>query len=75
MGLFKNKAERELERILFDLRCNLENNYKDSAHEARKRLGTRALELYNEGKISQKTYEKYRLIYEEYTQRLKDYRH
>ncbi|MBQ8235630.1 MAG: hypothetical protein IJZ37_02975 [Clostridia bacterium] len=75
MGLFKSKAERELERILFDLRCNLENNYKDSAHEARKRLGARAEELFREGKISQKTYDKYRVIYEEYTERLKDYRH
>ena len=75
MGLFKSKAERELEHILFDLRCNLENNYKDSAHEARNRLGARARELYAEGKISEKTYNKYRLIYEEYTERLKDYRH
>ncbi len=75
MGLFKSKGEKELEHILFEMKCNLENNYKDSAHNARKRLMERADALYAEGKIKEKVYQKYRLIYEEYTERLKDYRH
>ena len=75
MGLFKSKGEKELEKILFDLKCNLENNYKDSAHNARKRLKERADLLFAEGRISAKVYDKYRLIYEEYTEKLKDYRH
>lgn len=75
MGLFKSKGEKELAAILFDLRSNLENNYKDSAHNARKKLGVRCEELFAEGKISEKVYNKYHRIYEEYTEKLKDYRH
>ena len=75
MGLFKSKGEKELANLLFEMRCNLENNYKDSAHNARRRLGQRAEELYAEGKIGPKVYEKYHRIYEEYTEKLKDYRH
>ena len=75
MGLFKSKGEKELSALLFEMRCNLENNYKDSAHNARRRLGQRAQELYEEGRISRKVYEKYHRIYEEYTEKLKDYRH
>ena len=75
MGLFKSKGEKELERIVFEMKCNLENNYKDSAHDARKRLGTRCAELFEQGKIGAKVYEKYHRIYVEYTEKLKDYRH
>ena len=75
MGLFKSKGERELSAIYHEMRCKLEYNYKDSAHDARRRLGARAEELFAEGKIGEKVYQKYHRIYEEYTEKLKDYRH
>ena len=75
MSLFKNAARRELDRILAELRANLENNYKDAAHEARKRLGSRCEELRAAGKLSEKDYRKYRVLYESYTEKMKDYHH
>lgn len=75
MSLFKNAARRELDAILAELRANLENNYKDTAHEARKRLGSRCEELHATGKLSEKDYQKYRVLYESYTEKMKDYHH
>lgn len=73
--LFKSKGEKELAGLFHEMKCNLENNYKDSAHNARRRLGARSEALYADGKISLKVYEKYHRLYEEYTEKLKDYRH
>ena len=75
MLFFKKKGEKELENILFELRSNLENNYKDSAHAARKILIVRCEELYAQGKISEKAREKYTRLYNEYTEKMKDYHH
>ncbi len=75
MGLFKSKGARELEGIIREMKLNLENNYKSTAHEYRKRLGNRCEELYNEGKLSEKDYKKYRAVFEHYTIILKDYHH
>jgi hypothetical protein len=75
MGLFKSKGARELEGIIREMKLNLENNYKSTAHEYRKRLGVRCEELYNEGKLSEKDYKKYRAVFEYYTILLKDYHH
>ena len=72
---FKSKGERELEGLYESMRINLQNNYKEPAHNDRKRIGERAQALYDEGKISEKVYKKYIQIYNEYTIKLKDYHH
>ena len=75
MRLFKSKGERELERIFDSMKINLQNNYKEPAHNDRKKLGERAEALFSEGKISERVYQKYTRLYEEYSIKLKDYHH
>ncbi|MBQ3708160.1 MAG: hypothetical protein II889_09675 [Clostridia bacterium] len=72
---FKSAGERELEGILAELRANLENNYKSTAQAARVKLGERCEALWNEGKIKEKVYRKYRDLYDEYSLMLRDYHH
>ncbi len=75
MGLFRSKGERELEDIFQSMKINLQNNYKEPAHNARKKLGERSEALFSEGKISKRVYNKYNQLYNEYTIKLKDYHH
>ncbi len=75
MGIFKSKGERELEAVFSSMKINLQNNYKEPAHNDRKKLGELADALFSEGKISEKTYKKYMQLYNEYTIKLKDYHH
>ena len=72
--LFK-KPESELDRIIDEIKVNLENNYKSVAHAARERLGTRTEELFSLGKINEDKYRYYKRIYEEYTQKMRNYHH
>ena len=71
----KRNAKKELESLLFEMQQYLQNNYKDLAHETRRKLGERTEELYAAGLIDEKTAKKYRTLYEEYTTRLHGYRH
>ncbi len=73
--LFRSKGERELEGIVESMKINLQNNYKEPAHNDRRRIAERAEALYTEGRISEAVYKKYIRIYDEYTIKLKDYRH
>lgn len=73
--LFISKGERELLGIVESMKINLQNNYKEPAHNDRKRISERAEQLFAERKISESVYKKYMQIYEEYTIKLKDYRH
>lgn len=75
MRFFKSKAEKELDSIIFEMKQYLANNYKDLAHQARKKLLSRAEELYSIGKLKEEQYKEYKSIYERYTVMLKDYRH
>jgi len=75
MKLFRSKAEKELDMIIFEMKQFLQNNYKDLAHQNRKKLLERCEALYAEGKLSEEQYKEYRAIYEKYTVMLKDYRH
>ena len=75
MSLFRSKAEKELDSIVGELKAYLENNYKDAAHDQRKKLGERCETLYAEGKLKEKAYLKYKKLYEEYTESMKDYHH
>lgn len=75
MSLFKSKAERELDAIIAALQANLENNYKDTAHAEREKLGRRLEELRAEGKLTEKIYKKYYAVYNEYCVKMTGYKH
>ena len=75
MYIFRSKAEKELDSIAAELQAYLENNYKDAAHDQRKKLGERCEVLYAEGKLKEKAYLGYKKLYEEYTEKMKDYHH
>ena len=75
MKWFRSKAEKELDLLIFELQQNLENNYKSVAHEYRKKLGLRLEELHNAGSLDEKAYTAYRAVYDEYSEKMKDYHH
>ncbi len=75
MKLFKSRAERELDSIIRELQLNLENNYKSVAHEYRIKLGERCEELLAEGKLRESDYSFYKKLYEEYSEKMKNYHH
>ena len=75
MLFFKSRGERILEGIYESMKINLQNNYKEPAHNDRKRLGEMAESLYEQKQISEKVYKKYIQLYNEYTIKLKDYHH
>lgn len=72
---FRSKAVKELDAILFEIKVNLENNYKSTSHAARIKLGERTETLWAEGKLKEKEYFYYRAQYESYTVIMKDYHH
>ncbi|MBQ8512176.1 MAG: hypothetical protein IJ497_06155 [Clostridia bacterium] len=75
LKLFKNPAVTELEEIVADMQANLENNYKDAAQAAREKLKRRLDELYAEGKLKEKDYKRFSVIYTEYSVRMTGYHH
>ena len=75
LKLFKNPAVRELEEIAADLQANLENNYKDAAQAAREKLKRRLDELNAEGKLKEKDYKRFSVIYTEYSVKMTGYKH
>jgi len=75
LKLFKNPAVRELEEIVFEIQSNLENNYKDSAQAAREKLKRRLDELKTEGKLKEKDYKRFSVIYTEYSVKMTGYHH
>ncbi len=75
MLFFKSKAIKELDLIINDIEQYLMNNYKDLAHESRKKLEKRTEELYAEGKLSDKQHHAYMLKFRKYTYKMRDYHH
>ena len=75
LKLFKNPAVRELEEIVADLQANLENNYKDAAQAAREKLKRRLDELNTEGKLKEKDYKRFSVMYTEYSMKMTGYKH
>ena len=74
-SIFRSRGERELEGIVESMKINLANNYTEPAHKDREKIKERAEALYSERKINESVYKKYMRIYEEYTIKLKDYKH
>ena len=75
LGLFKSAAVKELEQIAFELQQNLENNYKDAAQNARIRLGERLEALWKDGKLKEKDYRRFSVLYTEYSAKMTGYHH
>lgn len=73
--MIKKSIRVELDAILNELKMNLENNYKDLAHDALKKLHA-TLEDYREnGMLKEKDYNKYKKIADDYSARMTNYHH
>lgn len=69
------KKCKELEAIIQELQVNLENNYKDLAHDALKKLHGTLEDKFTTGKISERDYKKYKKIAEDYSAKMANYHH
>ncbi|MBQ8147336.1 MAG: hypothetical protein IJ040_00940 [Lachnospiraceae bacterium] len=73
--MLKRKIKLDLDGKMNELKINLENNYKDLAHDALKELQT-ALENYKEsGEMKEKDYMKYKQKVDSYAMRMMNYHH
>ncbi len=75
MGLFKSRYERELDAIIFKIDMNMSNNYKDNAQMDLQDLEETFKEFCDQGKLKEKTRQKYESILETYKIKLKGYTH
>lgn len=75
MGLFKSAKERELDIIIQRIEMNMQNNYKDNAQSALRKLEEALDTMKNEGKVKPSVIEKYESIVETYKEKLKGYTH
>lgn len=75
MGLFKSKAEKELDEIIQSIEVNMQNNYKDNAQSAFKELESKYGELKSADSLKTAVAAKYEKIIEDYRERLKGYSH
>lgn len=73
--MIKREIRMELETILNDLQVNLENNYKDLAHDALKRLHMALEEHLENGTLKKKEYDRYKKIADDYSVKMADYHH
>lgn len=73
--LIKKSVKLELEAILNELRVNLENNYKDLAHDALKKLHSTLEEYLEKGLLKEKDYARYKKIADDYSVKMADYHH
>lgn len=73
--MLKRAIRVELDQSLNELKINLENNYKDLAHDALKQLHEKLERFHNEGSMKDKDYNKYKKIADEYSIRLRNYHH
>ncbi len=75
MGLFKSKAEKELDAIIQRLNMNMSNNYKDNAQDDLKELEAEIDSLRSLGGIKPSALEKYGSILDELKEKMKGYSH
>ena len=75
MGLFKTRAEKELDSIIVRLQMNMSNNYKDNAQDNLKELETALNAMRDAGNVKQAVLDKYESILGVYKEKMKDFRH
>lgn len=73
--MLKRSIRIELDSLLNELRINLENNYKDLAHDALKKLHATLDAYYQDGTIKEKDYKKYKKVADDYSSRMANYHH
>ncbi len=73
--IFKNKYEKKLDEIIEEMQMNMSNNYKDNAQKNLEEFES-ALQRYSEqGRIKEKSREKYENMLTSFKERLKGYTH
>ena len=75
MGIFKSKAEKELDDIIVRLQMNLSNNYKDNAQDNLKDFENAYERMKSNGTLKGNSLTKYGAKLEEYREKLKGYAH
>jgi hypothetical protein len=75
MGLFKSKAEKELDSIIRSLEMNMSNNYKDNAQANLKELAEAVESMKASGTLKAGALAGYESILDRYRERMKGYSH
>ncbi len=75
MGLFKSKAEKELDTIIQRLEMNMSNNYKDNAQDDLKEFEATLGSMKESGVIKPGAAEKYECILSRYKEKMVGYSH
>ena len=75
MGLFKSKAEKELDSIIQQLNMNMSNNYKDNAQDDLKDLENTINAFGTLGTVKPGVLAKYEGILDELKEKMKGYSH
>lgn len=73
--VLKKSIRKDIDIVLNELKINLENNYKDLAHQALDRLHKIIDEYHDSDMMSDKDYLKYKRIANDYSLKMKDYHH
>jgi hypothetical protein len=73
--MFEIKEKKMLNEKITELEMNLENNYKDLAHDALRELYALLEYLHNNKKIKDKTYEKFKKTADEHKKDMEGYGH
>ena len=75
MGLFKSKAEKQLDSIILRLQMNMSNNYKDNAQDNLKELEEALEAMRSAGNVKAAVIEKYESVVDIYKEKMKEFRH
>ena len=75
MGLFKSKAEKELDCIIQRLEMNMSNNYKDNAQDNLKELEATVNAMRSSGSLKPGALSRYESILDSYKEKMKGYSH
>ena len=75
MGLFKSKAEKELDAVIRRLEMNMSNNYKDNAQDDLKELETMVDAFKTLGTVKPGALTKYEGILDDLKEKMKGYSH
>jgi hypothetical protein len=73
--LFKNKYEKKLDEILMEMQMNMSNNYKDNAQKNLEEFESALTRFTEQGRIKDKSREKYENTLQSFKERLKGYTH
>lgn len=75
MGLFKSKAEKELDSIIRTIDMNMSNNYKDAAQVGLKEFELAMERLKEMDIMKPQVFSKYETILGKYQKKMKGYTH